>query len=107
MNYYCKIGAYVANNGDDIMELYKVLDSLQSEEEFKIFFEDICTPQEIANMNQRIACARMLENGETYTSIIEKTGISSATLSRISKCIQHSNGGFSTLLKRLDEQSNN
>ncbi|MBR4800380.1 MAG: hypothetical protein IK048_01725 [Clostridia bacterium] len=86
------------------MELYKVLNNLKSEEELKIFFEDICTPQEIANMNQRIACARMLQNGETYTSIIEKTGISSATLSRISKCMQHSNGGFSTLIKRYDEQ---
>ena len=87
------------------MELYKVLNDLKSEEEFKIFFEDICTPQEIANMNQRIACARMLQNGETYTEIIEKTGISSATLSRISKCMQHSNGGFSKLLRRYDEQS--
>ena len=87
------------------MELYKVLNSLQSEEEFRIFFEDICTPQEIANMNQRIECARMLHHGETYTSIIEKTGISSATLSRISKCMQHSNGGFSKLLMRYDENN--
>ena len=85
------------------MELYKVLASLESEEELRIFFEDICTPQEIANMNQRIACARMLQNGETYTSIIEKTGISSATLSRISKCMQHSNGGFSKLIRRYDD----
>lgn len=87
------------------MELYDVLMSLQSEDELKIFFEDICTPQEIANMNQRIECAIMLQHGETYTSIIEKTGISSATLSRISKCVQHSNGGFSELLKRYDEQN--
>ena len=86
------------------MELYKVLDSLKNEEEFKTFFEDICTPQEIANMNQRIECARLLQHGETYTSIIEKTGISSATLSRISKCMQHSNGGFSTLIRRCEEQ---
>ena len=90
-----------------IMEIYKVLNSLKSEQEFKTFFEDICTPQEIANMNQRIECARLLGHGETYTSIIEKTGISSATLSRISKCMQHSNGGFSTLLKRYDEEHNN
>ena len=87
------------------MELYEVLMSLQSEDELKVFFEDICTPQEIANMNQRIECAIMLQHGETYTSIIEKTGISSATLSRISKCVQHSNGGFSKLLKRYDEQN--
>ena len=87
------------------MEFYDVLMSLQSEDELKIFFEDICTPQEIANMNQRIECAIMLQNGETYTSIIEKTGISSATLSRISKCVQHSNGGFSKLLTRYDEQN--
>ena len=82
------------------MELYDVLKSLKSEEEFKTFFEDICTPQEIANMDQRIQCAIMLKQGKTYTEIIEATGISSATLSRISKCIQHSNGGFSELLNR-------
>ena len=86
------------------MELYEVLNSLKNTEEFKIFFEDICTPQEIANMNQRIECAVMLQEGKTYTEIIEKTGISSATLSRISKCIQHSTGGFSTLLHRYYEQ---
>lgn len=82
------------------MELYDVLNSLKGKEEFKIFFEDICTPQEIANMDQRIECAIMLKQGKTYAEIIEKTGISSATLSRISKCIQHSGGGFSALLNR-------
>ena len=87
----------------EIMELYDVLKSLQSEEEFKIFFEDICTPQEIANMDQRIQCAIMLKQGKTYAEIIEATGISSATLSRISKCVQHSNGGFSALLNRYVE----
>lgn len=89
---------------EENMELYKVLNSLENEEEFKTFFEDICTPQEIANMNQRIECARMLKRGETYTAIIEKTHISSATLSRISKCMQHSNGGFSKLLTRYDSK---
>ena len=87
------------------MELYDVLNSLKGKEEFKIFFEDICTPQEIANMDQRIECAIMLKDGKTYTEIIEATGISSATLSRISKCIQHSGGGFSALLNRyVDEK---
>ena len=86
------------------MELYDVLNSLKGKEEFKIFFEDICTPQEIANMDQRIECAIMLKDGKTYTEIIEATGISSATLSRISKCMQHSNGGFSALLNRYIEE---
>ena len=87
------------------MELYDVLDSLRSKEEFRVFFEDICTPQEINNMDQRIECAIMLKQGKTYTEIIESTGISSATLSRISKCVQHSNGGFSALLNRyVDER---
>ena len=74
--------------------------SLKNREECYNFFEDICTPQEIANMDQRIQCAIMLKQGKTYAEIIEKTGISSATLSRISKCMQHSNGGFSALLNR-------
>ena len=89
------------------MEFYDVVNSLENEEEIRIFFEDICTPQEIANMDQRIQCAIMLKEGKTYTEIIEATGISSATLSRISKCVQHSTGGFSKLLSRYTANKKN
>ncbi len=86
------------------MKLFEVLSRLNGEEEFERFFEDLCTFQEVEKMEQRIECAQLLLGGETYNRIIEKTDISSATLSRVSRCIQHGSGGYSQLLKKiLDE----
>lgn len=83
------------------MKLFEVLSKLEGEEEFEKFFEDLCTFQEVEKMEQRIECAQLLLEGETYNQIIEKTDISSATLSRVSRCIQHGSGGYSTLLKNI------
>lgn len=52
-------------------------------------------------MEQRVECAQLLLGGDTYNRIIEKTDISSATLSRVSRCIQHGSGGYSKVLKSL------
>lgn len=84
-----------------IMNLFEVLSRLDGEEQFKAFFEDLCTFQEVEKMQQRIECAQLLLNGETYNRIIEKTDISSATLSRVSRCIQRGSGGYSELLKNI------
>lgn len=83
------------------MELFEVLSNLKSKEEFKIFFEDLCTYAEVDKMQQRIECAQLLLNGCTYNQVIEKTDISSATLSRVSRCIQHGSGGYNTILKSM------
>ncbi len=83
------------------MKLYEVLTKLNCEEEFAKFFEDLCTYQELEKMEQRIECAQLLLKGETYQSIMEQTDISSATLSRVSRCIHRGSGGYSELLKKL------
>ncbi|MEG1662887.1 MAG: YerC/YecD family TrpR-related protein [Clostridia bacterium] len=88
------------------MKLFDVLSKLQGEEQFRLFFEDLCTFQEVEKMEQRIECAQMLLDGETYTQIIEQTDISSATLSRVSRCIQHGSGGYAKLLKDIVETEN-
>ncbi len=74
------------------LELYKVILSLKNEEDCKIFFEDLCTMKELDSMAQRIQSAKLLLKGETYEKIIAKTEISSATLSRVSRCVKYGEG---------------
>ena len=92
----------------DTTLLFKTLAQLKGEEEFRMFFEDLCTYKEIAQMTQRLESACLLLDGKTYSHIIEKTDISSATLSRISRCIQYGSGGYNKLLvdMRSSEKEN-
>lgn len=83
------------------MRLYDVLANIKSREDFEKLFEDLCTYQEIENMEQRIECAQLLLSGETYNQVIEQTDVSSATLSRVSRCIRHGSGGYSEILKNM------
>lgn len=75
-----------------IEELYKAIISIKDIETCKDFFEDLCTYKEIDNMAQRVESAKKLIAGETYESIIKSTDISSATLSRVSKCVKYGKG---------------
>ena len=83
------------------MKLYEILTKLNSEAEFEEFFEDLCTYAEIEKMEQRVAAAQMFLEGATYNQVIKKTDISSATLSRVSRCIRHGSGGYSKLLRDM------
>ena len=62
------------------LKLFEVLSRIESEEDFKAFFEDLCTYAEIEKMEQRVECAQLLLGGDTYNRIIEKTDISSCLL---------------------------
>ncbi len=77
---------------DDIKELYKVLLKLKTVEDCELLFEDLCTNKEIEQMASRIKAAKMLIEGNTYNGVIEKTDISSATLSRVSRCVKYGKG---------------
>lgn len=81
-----------------IEALYELIASLASPEDCRRLFEDMCTNKEIEQMAQRIYAARLLLEGKTYTQVIEKTDISSATLSRVSRCVQYGEG-YSRFLK--------
>lgn len=88
------------------MKLFEVLSRLKNEEEFKVFFEDLCTYAEIEKMEQRVECAQLLIEGNTYTQVIEKTDVSSATLSRVSRCLHHGSGGYGEILRSMMEAEN-
>lgn len=74
--------------------LFEAILSLQSMEECYTFFEDLCTMKELADMAQRLEAAKMLLDGKTYEQIVKSVEISTATISRINRCIQYGTGGF-------------
>lgn len=75
--------------------LWETILNCKNAEDLEILFDDMCTYKEVEQMAQRVASAKMLKEGSTYAEIIEKTDISSATLSRVSRCVQRGSGGYS------------
>ncbi|MBO7344446.1 MAG: TrpR-related protein YerC/YecD [Clostridia bacterium] len=73
-------------------DLYDAILKLKTREDCELFFQDLCTYKELDSMTQRVVSAKLLKNGETYEQIIAKTEISSATLSRVSRCVKHGQG---------------
>lgn len=73
-------------------DLYQLLSSLQTTDDIKALFDDLCTAKEIEQMAQRLRAAKLLKEGKTYAQVIEDTEISSATLSRVSRCVQYGEG---------------
>ncbi len=90
-------------NEDYNTNFYKALLLLQTEEECKKFFDDVCTIGEVNSIAQRLEVARLLDADETFVAIGEKTGASSATISRVNRCIQYGDGGYKIVLERLKE----
>ena len=89
----------------EAQELFKAVLSLKTEEECLAFFEDICTIKEIQDLSQRLLVAKMLNAGEKYQKIEEITGVSTATISRVNKCLTYGSGGYRLVLKGLEEQN--
>lgn len=85
-------------NEEMISDLFRVIASVKDENECEALLRDMCTDKEIENMAQRIAAARLLYEGKTYSKIIEATDISSATLSRVSRALQYGKG-YKNILK--------
>ena len=73
-------------------ELFNTLLKLKTIEDFRKFFADLCTMKELDAMTQRITSAKLLLNGETFEKIVEKTDISSATLSKVNRCVKYGEG---------------
>ena len=80
-------------------ELFEVISKLSTKEDCELFFRDLCTLKELDAMTQRIKAAKLLLDGETYEKIISKTEISSATLSRVSRCVKYGEG-YKKILSR-------
>ena len=75
-----------------IPELFDTILKLRTREDCAAFFADLCTEKEVRNMAERWAAARLLLEGKTYLQVIESVDISSATLSRVSRCVRHGTG---------------
>ena len=82
-----------------IEELYQLIAGIQDPEQIQALFDDLCTRKEIENMAERVFAARLLMEGKTYNQVIAQANISSATLSRVSRCVQYGKG-YSQLLKK-------
>lgn len=82
-----------------IEELYRLIASLKTPEECQMLFEDLCTKKEVENMAERLYAAKLLMEGNTYNQVMERANISSATLSRVSRCVQYGDG-YSKCLKK-------
>ncbi len=81
-----------------IEELYRLIAQVTDPEDIRALFDDLCTRKEIENMAERVFAARLLLEGNTYNQVIAQANISSATLSRVSRCVQYGSG-YSKLLK--------
>ena len=81
-------------------KLFEAILSLNDKEECYRFFEDVCTVGEISAMSQRLQVAALLSEGDTFNSIAEKTGASSATISRVNKCLTYGADGYTLVLDK-------
>ena len=80
-------------------QLYQLIADIQDPEDIRALFEDLCTRKEVENMAERVFAARLLMEGNTYNQVMAQADISSATLSRVSRCVQYGSG-YSKLLKK-------
>lgn len=81
--------------------LFEAILLLETVEECALFFEDICTIKELQAMTQRFQVACQLDAGKNYNEVYADTGVSSATICRVNKCLQYGDGGYRTALDRL------
>ena len=90
-------------NTQSIERFFDVVLKLESIDECYKFFEDICTVKELQDLAQRLDVALMLSEGKNYNLISNEVGASSATISRVNKCLLYGNGGYQTAIKKLNQ----
>ena len=88
-------------------QLMEVLAELKTPEECYSFLEDLCTIKEILDMSQRLEIACLLKNGTNYQEINKKTGVSTATISRVNKCLSYGSGGYQAVLEQIAKNKEN
>ncbi|SCY72269.1 YerC/YecD family TrpR-related protein [Alkaliphilus peptidifermentans] len=84
--------------------LFEAILRLESIEECYRFFEDVCTIKELQSISQRLEVAKLLKAGKTYSDIEEVTGASTATISRVNRCLHYGADGYKLILQRLEEE---
>ena len=84
-----------------VQTLYRALLTLKSEEEAAAFLDDLCTITEVQDMAKRLETASLLAQGRNYQQVASEVSISTATISRVSRCMRYGSGGYRTVLGRL------
>ena len=87
---------------EPFMEMYEAILTLETLDECVRFLDDLCSVTELRAIEQRYHVARMLNEGHIYTTILEQTGASSATISRVNRSLQYGAGGYEVVFGRLD-----
>ena len=85
----------------EVDALFEAILSLKTLDECYDFFEDACTVKEILDISQRLKAAKMLSAGANYADISRETGMSTATISRVSKCLEYGAGGYRLAIERV------
>ncbi len=89
---------------DPDSELYRAILKLESLEECYNFFADLCTVSEMKAMEQRFEVAKLLNDGLIYNDILEKTGASSATISRVNRSLNYGTDAYRTIFEKMDQE---
>lgn len=90
--------------GKQLDELFDAILSLKDKEECYRFFDDLATMNEMKALRQRFQVAKLLQEGQTYNKIEEETNASTATISRVRRCIDYGSGGYEIILDRMNER---
>lgn len=90
--------------GEQLDQLFKAILSLETKEECYQFFDDLATMNEISSLSQRLQVAKLLSEGHTYNHIEQETNASTATISRVRRCIDYGSGGYKIVLDRILEK---
>ena len=88
---------------ESLDRLFQSFLNLESIEECYAYFEDLCTIKELSDMSQRLDTAILLSEGNSYQQILEQVDISTATIGRVSKCLNYGPGGYRTAIEKLKE----
>ncbi len=88
----------------DVENFFRAVLHLQNEDDCLAFFTDICTVTELQAISQRLRVAKRLREGASYSSITAETGVSAATISRVSRCLEYGTGGYDRILDRMKEE---
>ena len=90
-----------------VSDLFEAILTLENEEECFDFFEDVCTVNELLSLAQRFEVAKMLKGGHTYMEVAEKTGASTATISRVNRSLNYSKDGYEMVFSRMKSLKDN
>ena len=93
------------NTTAQLERLYDAILSLKDRDECRAFLDDLCTIKEITDMAQRLETAFLIDEGVSYQKVSDRIGVSTATISRVSRCLNYGAGGYRTVIDRMKEEA--